>query len=110
MATGKANNKPTQQFREKTLISHQFVLALNHLMSIGAVKSKREFANRYGYDTNNINMIEAGRNSTPHILLEGIVKDYFVNPGFLFGQSGKILIKKPVRKIVIIADDQPQKD
>ncbi|MCB9448648.1 MAG: hypothetical protein H6585_09925 [Flavobacteriales bacterium] len=101
MASTKKKGKDTPLYKEKSFISHRFMLALKELKSRGVVRDYREFAQRYGYDTSTITNISNGLQVVNHSLLLGIVKDFKVNPDYLFGQSDKVFRKVPVRKIII---------
>ena len=77
--------------REKSVLSARFIQALDGLINRGELTSYREFTNRYGYYRSLISHIKSGRMDAPVILLEAVVKDYRVNPAFLFDLSDKML-------------------
>ncbi len=74
----------SRTIKEKSIISHQFVKAVEILIRDGHVKSKSKFGLMYGHSKSFVSHITAGEQDVTVDILYKVVKDFKLNPAFFF--------------------------
>ncbi|AJR04882.1 hypothetical protein [Siansivirga zeaxanthinifaciens] len=81
-------------FKEKSLISHKFIKAVEYLIENEVISSKKEISDKYGYSKSLITLISQGYQDVPIGLLHDFIHDYHLNPDFFFGLEENIYLDK----------------
>lgn len=77
----------SDDFKEKSLISHKFIKAVEYLIENEVISSKKEVSDKYGYSKSLITLISQGYQDVPIGLLHNFIhgegfKNYYL-PGDL---------------------------
>lgn len=92
MSSYKDRESEKGDFKEKSLISHKFIKAVEHLLHKKEISSKKEISDRYGYSKSLITLISTGYQDVPIGLLHDFIHDYNLNPNFFFGLEENIFL------------------
>jgi hypothetical protein len=87
-------------FKEKNIVCHKFIEAYNKLKQKGIFDTYDDFALQYGYGKEVMTKIATGVQEVPMMLLWAMIRDYGVNPGFLFDVDKDLLANKRKRASV----------
>lgn len=78
-----------KDFKEKSVISHQFTKAVRKLIADGKIEDVKSFCAKYNYNKGLLANIESGKQEVPKDILYNMVLDYKLNPGYFFPKEGE---------------------